>query len=154
MRDESLAGPIRKPGVVGVPGGGVNAFGGKGVNAQTWKEAGQDSTMEQDAVWVYQHLALDPKHVKPTDAPSSGAWGLYNWARESRMNRDKFYSAHVLSIKVDEASQRKARQRDGEEQIKRLEALLERHRPKRRRSQRRVPDRRTERGPRVPVVPD
>lgn len=49
------------------------------------------STIFEDFEWVYTNLRLeDPPD--PNDAPSSGAWGLLEWARS---RKDQFYSEWV-----------------------------------------------------------
>lgn len=43
----------------------------------------------QNVTWVAQHLPI--LDVEPADAPSSTAWGLLAWARESPENRKTFW---------------------------------------------------------------
>lgn len=49
---------------------------------------GKDSSTRGDFQWVYENLAVDD--VEPKDAPSSGAWGLYQFARS---HPKEFYTA-------------------------------------------------------------
>jgi hypothetical protein len=50
------------------------------------------SSCTDDVAWVYQYLSV--KSAAPHQAPSSGAWGLLQWARR---NSDRFF---MLWLKV------------------------------------------------------
>lgn len=60
--------------------------------------AGKRSSALDSMLWVYEHLTF--KKLEPRDAPSAGAWGMWQWARKAP---DKFYAEviRLLARKAD-----------------------------------------------------
>ncbi len=60
--------------------------------------AGKDCPEHVAIRWVAEHLECDPTAVKPEEAPSARAWGLYRWATRSPTNRNRFWESHYTKI--------------------------------------------------------
>lgn len=73
----------------------------------------EDVTGQEVAKWVFN--MIDVQDISPLDAPSSGAWGLLRWARESGANRSKFYDwYHRVVTGREEALSREGTDERGE----------------------------------------
>jgi len=60
--------------------------------------AGKSSSLRADFQWVYEHIAVED--VGPGDAPSAGAWGLLQFARNDTRT---FYSEWMkMAAKADD----------------------------------------------------
>lgn len=64
------------------------------LSEDVWKDKPAQNPVE-DQIWVYDHMAI--KGLKPEQAPSKGAWGLYNWAWR---NQDRFYQLVIPLIQA------------------------------------------------------
>lgn len=69
-----------------------------GEDGASWEEfaAVAPSTPDsfvRDGLWVYERIAV--KGVKPSDAPSPGAWSLLQWARR---NKSKFFDSILPKV--------------------------------------------------------
>lgn len=65
---------------------------------------GKRAVVKTDIEFVYEHM--DDDGLQPNDAPSSGAWSLWSWARSTRDTRMDFYcnfAAKLLTGSVDES---------------------------------------------------
>jgi len=60
---------------------------------------GDGSSLKQDYQWVYDNLAVED--VSPTDSPSSGAWGLLQFARTDPKS---FYVEWMRMVSRQESS--------------------------------------------------
>lgn len=64
------------------------------------------------ATWAFEYL--DAGWIKPTDAPSLGAWSLRAWARSSMRARSEFYK--MFASKIVMPPQEKAQQAEEEDE--------------------------------------
>lgn len=58
----------------------------------------KEATEREEVRWVAHALAVTGSEAK--DAPSSQAWGLYQWAMEDAKNRDAFWKTHYPGRRV------------------------------------------------------
>ncbi len=84
-------------------------------------KAKSGSTFRQDVQWVYD--IFSDKTIRPDDAPSVGAWGLLQWARDS--NRAKFYADLVprYVAAYEEKEEKAAKSAKGEDGV--LHSLID-----------------------------
>ena len=67
---------------------------------------------EADCIrWSVDHLVV--KDVKPSQAPSSGAWGLLTWARKSPVAQLELYRMFGRLVSPSQAEERKPFRDDG-----------------------------------------
>jgi hypothetical protein len=73
------------PGAEDLPAGVLEVLKAKG-----------DCNIAKAIRWVFDAIG-DPS-IKPTDAPSTGAWSLLAWARSSAATRGQFYAMYLPKL--------------------------------------------------------
>ena len=84
-----------------------------------------DSSTEdfvKDALWVYSRLGM--ANVKPSDAPSPGAWSLLRWAKR---NEDRFFEVIMPKVMAAKNRIKEAEEEETLDDLSELEGMLKDH---------------------------
>ena len=87
------------------------------------------TTPHKEIMWVNKVLGLDPTQVTVEMAPSLGAWGIYQWARSSKMNRKDFYAQlYRPCLPTRRELDQQSNATDGVDEIEEMIARCHKHR--------------------------
>jgi len=82
-------------------------------------DARQPADLVRDVLWVYG--ALENRRLKPTDAPSLGAWSLLVWARQYR---NRFFEQVLPKAMLNKPPEDEENQRQEKKSIAEIRAIL------------------------------